>query len=351
MGRSLVTAGSLIVVGSLPAVLANVTSPAVMGVVVLGLAFVASWAWFWLRAVERGGVENLVAVLAVCLLAAGLTLTAPAGRDGILFAALVAGAGLRGRRGVMAVVGLALAAGVLQIYKGSPVPAAGATMVNDVLAGFAAIAGRLLLHTNQRLEAAQERIAELAISEERLRVARDLHDVIGQNLTVAVLKSELVATELPPDVNPGLRENVMDVVAAVRRSLDELREVVAGYRQPRIAAELASAGTVLRAAGVELAIEESLGPISPVTEAVLAWALREGVTNVVRHSHAARCTVRLWRERDRSVLEVSDDGQGGLTKGSGSGLRGIEERAAAIGGSVQISPDAGFRLVVSVPLE
>jgi len=315
--------------------------------------FAAVWAWFWLSAVTAGR-RAAAAVGALTVLAAVVTLLAPAGRDGLVFAALAAGAGLPRRLAAPAVAAVGLAAGLLQLlHGGAAPPAALFTVVNAIVAGCAAMGGRLLVETNEQLLSARTEIARLAAAEERLRVARDLHDLIGQNLTVAVLKTELVSGALPPDVRAAHRDDLDDIAAAVRRSLDDVRSLVADSRRPGIADELAAAGAALRSAGIALSVEDGLGPVPGAVEAALAWAIREGATNILRHSHASHGRVRLCRRDGGAVLEVEDDGRGRVPGPAGSGLAGLAERASALGGTCEEGTPAGgrgFRLVLSLPL-
>ncbi|HSS94357.1 MAG TPA: sensor histidine kinase, partial [Candidatus Dormibacteraeota bacterium] len=212
--------------------------------------------------------------------------------------------------------------------------------------------GCLLVRYIRQLEAAREEIARLAVSEERLRFARDLHDLLGQNLAVVVLKSELVDRELPQTVDPGIRNEVKDIAAVARKSLNDVRQAVTGYRQAGLQAELTSGRAALLAAGIGLAVEDEIDGLPGVQENVLAWAIREGVTNVVKHSHGTRCVVRLKREMDRAVLTVEDNGVGSDHAAPGSGLTGIAERANRVGGTFAAGSidGKGFRLQVAVPL-
>src|SRR5262249_61326068 len=118
----------------------------------------------------------------------------------------------------------------------------------------------------------------------------------------------------------------------------DVREAAAGYRQPGLGAELASSRAALRAAGIGLSVEDELDGLPGVQESVLAWAVREGVTNVLKHSQGTRCVVRLKREQDRAVLVVEDNGIGGARTGAGSGLKGIEERVSRVGRTVSTGP-------------
>jgi two-component system, NarL family, sensor histidine kinase DesK len=202
------------------------------------------------------------------------------------------------------------------------------------------------------LREAREELARLAVSEERLRFARDIHDLLGHSLSVIVLKSELLSRTLPEDVPPRVRQEAQEIESVARGALREVREAVAGYRKASLATELGGAAAAFEAAGIDYQRVQQGGAITPETEAVLAWAVREGVTNVIRHSHASRCSIRVGREDGHIVLDVVDDGEGGKPA-QGNGLRGVAERAAGIGGEVEAGPlpHEGFRLRVTVPAE
>src|SRR5438309_515445 len=163
--------------------------------------------------------------------------------------------------------------------------------------GLTAVAGQLLIQANRQLSQAREQIARLAVGEERLRFARDLHDLLGHSLSVIALKSELAGRLIK--TTPGLAAHeVEDIEKVARDALRDVREAVAGYRQPTLAAELAGAHEALTAAGIDYRAEDEHMPLPPAIEAVLDWTVREGVTNVMRHSKAKRCEIRI-SSRDR----------------------------------------------------
>jgi two-component system sensor histidine kinase DesK len=218
-----------------------------------------------------------------------------------------------------------------------------------VLWGGGAMGLRYLLDVLAELRAAREQIGRLAVDRERARISRDLHDLLGQSLSLMTLKGELAA-RLVPAGSPGGAE-IREVVRLARGALGEVREVVSGYRQPTLATELSAARTALSAAGISCDVEQSLGALSRETEAVLGWAVREGVTNVIRHSRAAHCRIALLREDGVVRAEVVDDGSGANGAPAGSGLRGLGERVEAIGGRLGTGrgPVRGFRLTVEAP--
>src|SRR5215207_1662390 len=203
------------------------------------------------------------------------------------------------------------------------------------------------------LTSAREELARLAVSEERLRFARDLHDLLGHSLSLITLKSEL-AGRLLPDKPEKAEAEVHDIEEADRQALGEVREAVAGYRSPTLEEELAGAGEMLEAAGIACRIENEAGVLPNAVDAVLAWAVREGTTNVIRHSRARHCRILLAREGEEVYAEITDDGdgyQGENADDAGSGLSGLSERVATLAGHVEAGsqPDGGFSLRVGLP--
>jgi two-component system sensor histidine kinase DesK len=210
------------------------------------------------------------------------------------------------------------------------------------------------------LRSAREELARRAVAEERLRFARDLHDLLGHSLSLITLKSELAGKLLPGEPERAAQE-VKEAEEVARRALRDVREAVAGYRQPTLGEELIGAREMLAAAGIAGRIENGAGPLPRPVDALLAWAVREGVTNVIRHSRARRCTVRVVRSDGSVTAEVADDGRGASPApdtaagpAGGSGLSGLAERVAEVAGAAFEAgplPEGGFRLRVGLPLE
>ncbi len=224
-----------------------------------------------------------------------------------------------------------------------------------VLIGFAMTGVGQLVRTTVELRKARATVAQLAANEERLRLARDLHDLLGHSLSLITLKSELAGRMLPGHPDKAAQQ-VADIEQVSRQALVDVREAVTGYRRPRLAVELAGTQVALTAAGVvaDIPAEPDLDDVCEDAESAIAWALREAVTNVVRHSGADRCTVRFLRRQtlDGTVLELSveDNGTGGSGKGPGNGLTGLTERLEKAGGSLEAGRvKHGFRLVARVP--
>ena len=223
--------------------------------------------------------------------------------------------------------------------------------VQVVAFGLILVAVRRLMELVRELEAARGQVAELAASEERLRLSRDMHDLLGHNLSVIALKSQLARRLLRRDP-PAAESEVRDIESVARSSLQEARAAVRGLRSASLPSELDRARETLEAAGIEASVR-SATPLPAGVGTLLGFAAREGVTNVIRHSRARRCEIEVRRTPEAAELEVRDDGTGVPNQGDkGSGLRGLSERMAEAGGTLQAGPaaDGGFRLVARVPI-
>lgn len=213
-----------------------------------------------------------------------------------------------------------------------------------------------LLGVVWELDAARETQSRLAVAEERLRFSRDLHDVMGRNLTTIALKSEL-AVQLARRGRPEAADQMTEVQRIAQESHREVRDLVRGYRTADLNAEVIGARAVLRAAGVECETDlgEDATALSGPVQSVLGWVLREATTNVLRHSEAGRCTVRLRVTGGLAVLELENDGVPSPalpSRSNGTGLYGLRERLAAHEGELDLPPAApgSFLLRATVPL-
>ncbi|PRX70118.1 two-component system sensor histidine kinase DesK [Nonomuraea fuscirosea] len=196
----------------------------------------------------------------------------------------------------------------------------------------------------------REARARLAVAEERLRFARDLHDLLGRSLSVITLKSELAAKLATKDAAEAVDRAAAEMAMVRRlagRSLFEVQQAVHDYQTLDLEEELASVRTALEAAGASCVIETRLDDLSPDARTLLAWAVREGGTNVLKHSAATRCAIRI----DGGVLEMVNDGVGERPATPGNGLRGLSERLVTAGGSFSAEPtrDGEFLLRAAVP--
>jgi two-component system, NarL family, sensor histidine kinase DesK len=221
---------------------------------------------------------------------------------------------------------------------------ANGTVIAIPLVALAMIGFFGILRGNRALAEARAELARLAAENERTRIARDLHDLLGHSLTTITVKAQLARRLGEHDTGAALRE-IAEVEALSRRALADVRATVASYREMTLAGELASGGELLRAAG----IAADLPPVADAVQALDAgaqelfgWVLREGLTNVARHSRARSCTVRI----SGSSVEITDDGVGGEA-GTGAGLAGLRERVEAAGGVLEAAPlrPRGWRLL------
>jgi two-component system sensor histidine kinase DesK len=297
-------------------------------------------------------VAGLIAAMVV--LATVLALTLGSAWLGLFcYVSVACGVALPLRAAYWAIPGTA----ALMMLVGLPVDeeAAADLLLLVLLIGFAMTGVTQLIRTTIELREARATVAQLAANEERLRLARDLHDLLGHSLSLITLKSELAGRMLPDHPDQAARQ-VADIEQVSRQALVDVREAVTGYRRPRLDAELAGARAALTAADItaELPAEPDLSALPEAGESALAWALREAVTNVVRHSGARRCTVELLHRQtlDGPVFELSveDNGSGASGKGPGNGLTGLTERLEKAGGTLEAGATRrGFRLVARVP--
>ena len=204
-------------------------------------------------------------------------------------------------------------------------------------------------HQKALIRQAREDVEELAKLAERERIARDLHDLLGHTLSLIVVKSELAARLAESDSTRAGVE-MRDVERIGREALAEVRAAVVGYRAKGLRGELDGARRALDAAGVKATVVADLPALPIAYESALALALRESVTNVVRHAGARHATIRIGVEGSSIVLEVTADGKGSSGP-EGAGLTGMRERITALGGAVQRDGGQGMRVRVSLPVE
>jgi two-component system, NarL family, sensor histidine kinase DesK len=248
------------------------------------------------------------------------------------------------------------------------------------LAGFLAYSAARRAETLDMLRRTRAELARAAVAEERLRIARDLHDLLGHSLSLITLKAELAGRLLTADPDRAAGE-IAELESVARQSLSDVREAVAGFRQPDLAGELVAARQLLDAAGIASQITaDEARPLAQEVDSTLAWAVREGTTNVVRHSRATHVAIRVSTSPSQATAEISDNGpaapDGADYNGvapapappsgsdgratalrprpgcAGSGLAGLAERVRSLGGELaagSVEPH-GFVLRVVVPL-
>jgi two-component system, NarL family, sensor histidine kinase DesK len=218
------------------------------------------------------------------------------------------------------------------------------------LMGSAAMYGSArLVRVVDELFDARAQLAQLAIGAERARVARDLHDVLGQSLTAMSLKGELAVRLLESDTQRA-RQELSDLTTLAHEALVDVRSVALDQRTVSLTSETSRSTALLRTAGIDAHVHVAVDQLSPTTESLLGWAVREGVANVLRHSAASRCAIRIFRSDGSIRLEISNDGAVGPI-GQGSGLAGLATRAEAVHGSshTERTDDGWFRLHMTVP--
>jgi two-component system sensor histidine kinase DesK len=324
----------------------------VMGLIVLFLFALSYIAFFgWLRRIGLAGglptwqrLAYLAGMLALCFL-----MLPSAGQKALTCLVYIAAIAMMALDVRIAVVIVALLLGGAELSM-RLVPG----WSDDGSYGFAIFLGALAVFGLRRaiqrsieLNATRQDMAKLAVQEERNRFARDLHDILGHSLTVITVKAELAGKLI--EANPGrAAAEVADVESLARAALADVRAAVAGYRELSLAGELVSARAALQAAEVKPDLPTTMDEVPEENRELFAWVVREGVTNVVRHSGAKRCTIRI----NATQIEVLDDGKGPTPGGgaSGHGLVGLRERADQAGASLQVGqvPGGGFRLAVRV---
>ena len=219
-----------------------------------------------------------------------------------------------------------------------------------LLAGAANAAFTALLDTIAELRRTRAELARVAVAEERERFSRDLHDLLGHTLSVMVVKAQAVRrlAALDPDAAAA---HAADIEQIGRQALVDVRQAVDAMRAPSLAEELDGARRALDAAGIVTTVEESVAAPSGADE-VLAWVVREGATNVLRHSGASACRIALTGRDGRVALTIADDGVGAATPPAyrSGGLEGLRDRVVSAGGMLDVVPsDEGFRLVATLP--
>ncbi|WP_280728255.1 histidine kinase [Kitasatospora sp. MAA4] len=199
--------------------------------------------------------------------------------------------------------------------------------------------------------------AATAVAQERLRFARDLHDLVGHSLSAITLKAQLADRLLEPGAqrSGAAGAQLAELMALSRRLLVDVRHAVRGYRRAEVADELAQARAVLTAAGVTPLLPEVLAPLPGHVGDVFAWALREAVTNVLRHSRATRVEITIEQQEGTALMRIHDNGTAARigSHPQGSGLAGMRERAALAGGRARAArhPRGGFLVEVELPCQ
>lgn len=323
-----------------------------VAVTVTVVAYVCVYLYVYLTmAYKRAWTSRRARVIGVGLLfACGIMLAVLLGPDDLMFMTYAVSAALMQ---LPPLVGLALGLGVtISLLVGTTIsegtPDWDATSILVVLT-VVMFGTRQVIMSNAELRAARDEIGTLAVAEERARMARDLHDVLGHSLTTITVKAGLARRilEASGDRDQAIDE-LRDVEHLSRTALSEVRATVSGYRTASLPAELVGARVALQAAEIAADLPHAVDNVPAELQEPFAYVLREGVTNVIRHSNARRCEVRLGD----SWIEIRDDGTAQeKSASSGHGLAGLAERLTKIGGSLSAgpAPAGGFVVRASAP--
>lgn len=208
------------------------------------------------------------------------------------------------------------------------------------------------MELEQKLDKANEQIKELIKRDERMRIARDLHDTLGHTFSLLTLKSQLVG-KLMEKNSERARVETKEMEQISRSALKQVRELVSDLRSITVAEEVMEAQAILQMSHIQLHIEgdTALRDVAPIIQNILSMCLREAVTNIVKHSQAKNCFLTLDKTCDEINVVIQDDGVGLVNKRvHGSGLKGIEERLTLIGGSLSLLSENGTTLAMNIPI-
>jgi two-component system, NarL family, sensor histidine kinase DesK len=304
---------------------------------VIGYVIVVAFAAVYLSALPLGWDRRCSRALFWALYALAVALTVGecffAGKDALVFCVYLAvlTVAARGKMAIPGVVGLVAFAVLLPRF----VPSWGGRFGWDIgltvfLVAFAMFGFFMIIRSNIELSEARSEVARLAAENERTRIARDLHDLLGHSLTTITVKAGLARRLSTLDPQRAADE-ISAVEQLARRTLGEVRAAVAGYRDVTLAGELATAHEVLRAAGIDARLPNAIDAVDTDAVEPFGWVVREAVTNVVRHSRATTCTISVgprW-------IEIADDGRGSTpSTRAGTGLTGLRERIDSVGGTI-----------------
>jgi two-component system sensor histidine kinase DesK len=303
------------------------------------------------RAAPDGWLVALILFTFAAVVAFG-----PAWGGMIIYLGVATGCSLTDRAALLTLAGIVVATVVVGIVAGVSASDLAFDVFLTAALGVTMLGMRRMFQLIVDLRDARDEVARLTAAEQRSRFARDLHDVLGHNLSVIALKSQVARRTLRSDPDAAAAA-LVDVEAVARQSLGDVRDLVSGYHQRSLDEELAVADELLVAAGIEAVIDRPAALPGGAADELLAWAVREGTTNVIRHSRASHCHITVTAADREARLEIADDGAdpapGPRTgSGAGSGLRGLRERLGEAGGVVDAGPavGGGFLLAVRLPM-
>lgn len=301
--------------------------------------------------------DAILLLLMTGLSVSNMLMAGPEWVAGFLFVSAASGSKLPEKWSLRAIVALEVLTLLMNILIGGSWVAAGQALIFVGAIGLITAGAARLIMTIRELERARGEVARLAVAEERLRLARELHDLLGHSLSLIAVKCELAKQLMSLDP-PQATSELSDIERVSRRPLQDVRMAVSGYRQIALAQELAASREILSAAGIEMEIEAPGENLPPQADSILAWTVREGVTNAVRHAGPRRCSIRVERLPSKVRCTIQNDGGRSPATAAqsaplyGNGLRGLLERVQGVGGELYttVPPEGGFLLSVTVPL-
>ena len=309
-----------------------------------GFIFLAIFTW----ALRKQGDRLLAAAIGILVLAFALGFTGANWTVIAIFAAAFIGDTRPAARAVPLVVLATAAAGLFSFALGQIWPWGLFGILMMFMVGLGNVRRASLDDTTTALTAAHEQVRLLATSAERERIGRDLHDLLGRTLTLVTIKSELAAKLAPRDAVRAAAE-MQDIAQQSRDALDEVRAAVAGMTGAGLTREVEQSRAALSAAGIVCIVEGEAATVAGGAGAILAMALREAVTNVIRHSGARTCHIRIEGSTAAPAIIVEDDGDGAAIC-EGGGIGGIRARLSAAGGALVLAGSAvGTRLTARLP--
>jgi two-component system, NarL family, sensor histidine kinase DesK len=317
--------------------------------VMLGTAYAVT-VWLPFRVGVRARRNSEAVLLLFALLCTGYIVAWSTDREFVFpLLAIAAAVAVRKRWALSLIASLTISGAIAVGLESRSLDRALSLGFSTFFAGAATFLVQYLVGIVSELTRTREQLARAAVSEERLRFSRDLHDLLGHTLSVVVVKAEAVRRLLGRDPDAAV-EHARDIETIGRQTLTEVRDAVSGYRSVRLIEELANARVALAAGNVRVDVTSPAVDLDPPVDSLLGWVVREGTTNVLRHAAARSCRIAVGFDGKVASVEIIDDGRGG-TAGEGSGLRGLRERVTDLGGELTVTATASeFRLAASVPV-
>ena len=304
---------------------------------------------------KKRSTELVIAISAILLLCFLVMPYNYGANTYLIYGVIAAAHTFKARNAIVCLIAALLVLAIQSYSLGLPVAFYAATAIMACMLVFYTIYHLSLERSNQILLLSQQEVQRLAQAAERERIGRDLHDVLGHTLSLIVMKSELASRLFERDPNAAIGQ-IREVEKIARDALGQIRIAVAGIRLAGLEAELANARLSLLSADIQLHYQLTPVELASEIETVLALAVREAVTNIIRHSNAGKVEIDLSRSKNRVRLQISDDGKSSpITPGQvtpGHGLTGMRERLELLGGRLEIDTGAhgGVRLSLSCPI-